>query len=64
MRERLELRLKELEPLPGMLHNTEKQLLEATEKLLAQERRTSEQGGIIADLTKKVGGPVAEASQI
>ncbi|XP_072015734.1 outer dense fiber protein 2-like isoform X2 [Amphiura filiformis] len=54
VREKLELRLKELEPLPGMLHNTEKQLLEATEKLMAQERRSTDQAGVIGDLTKKV----------
>ncbi|XP_022099151.1 outer dense fiber protein 2-like isoform X2 [Acanthaster planci] len=54
LRNHLERRLQELEPLPEQLRNSEQKLLEATEKLLAQERRFSEQTKVISDLSTKV----------
>ncbi|XP_038045814.1 outer dense fiber protein 2-like isoform X2 [Patiria miniata] len=54
LRNHLERRLQELEPLPEQLRNSEQKLLEATEKLLSQERRFSEQTKVISDLSTKV----------
>ena len=54
LRNHLEKRLKELEPLPEQLRNSEQKLLEATESLLIQERRFAEQAKVISDMSTKV----------
>ncbi|XP_070176870.1 outer dense fiber protein 2-like isoform X9 [Littorina saxatilis] len=50
---RLHQRLQELEPLPDLLRTTELRLHEANEKLLAYERRNTENTKLIAELTAK-----------
>ncbi|XP_071509916.1 outer dense fiber protein 2-like [Diadema antillarum] len=54
VRSRLEQRLLELEPLPGMLRTTEQKLLEATEKLLSHEQKSLDQTKLITELSTKV----------
>ena len=58
LRNHLERRLHELEPLPEQLRNSEQKLLEATEKLLTQERRFADQTKVISDLSTKVSCPL------
>ena len=54
VRSTLEQRLRELEPLPEMLRNSEQKLLEATERLLSQEHKTSDQAKAFTEVTLKV----------
>nr|XP_054769578.1 outer dense fiber protein 2-like [Lytechinus pictus] len=53
VRGRLEQRLLELEPLPGMLRSTEQKLVDATERLLEREKKTMEQTKLITELSTK-----------
>lgn len=54
VRQRLEDRLGELEPLPELLKSTELRLHDAHEKLLAYDRKYDDKTQVIADLTAKV----------
>lgn len=54
VRSTLEQRLRELEPLPEMLRNSEQKLLEATERLLNQEHKTADHTKAFTEMTLKV----------
>lgn len=51
---RLNQRLQELEPLPELLRTTEFKLQDATDQLLAYERKNTDNTKLIAELTAKV----------
>ena len=51
---RLQTRLAELEPIPELLKTTELRLQDANEKLLAYEKRNTDNTKLIAELTAKV----------
>ena len=54
VKERLQARLLELEPIPEMLRSTELRLQETNEKLAAEQKKNAENTKLVADLTLKV----------
>ena len=54
MKSRLQARLQELEPIPELLKSTELKLQDASEQLLAYERKNTENTKLIAELSSKV----------
>ncbi len=54
VKERLQARLVELEPIPELLRSTELRLQEANEKLAAEQKKNAENAKLVGDLTLKV----------